>query len=214
MAIAKDISSDANSPDLVLVQTAGERARQALAGGMPAFVHDIPQITDADLLPVTNAVDWENPKSTLFNHPGVKKTIRIVASVAAVAQKFELEKFDCLYPKKFISEIEAELKQCTDSRAFSKLESRADAFLTFLNTCPATVAELRDYAEIYRCNVDFSVCNLIKFCREIAGEWFEVIPAGSVRELLAELGSLQTASLPDRLAWFGLADFAPMEAGK
>ena len=213
MATVKDISSDTNSPDLVLVQTAGELVRQALAVRMQVFIDDIPQLTDADLLPATNVVDWDNPKSTLLNHPGVKKTIRMVASVAALAQKNEMERFDFLYPQKYISEIEAELKQCKDSRAFSTFEYKAYALIKLIKSCPAIVAELRDRAKIFRGNIDFSLSTLIQFCRHIGGEWVEFIPAGSVRELLSELGRLQAASLTARLAWFGLADFAPMEAG-
>ncbi|MFM2294467.1 MAG: hypothetical protein RLZZ350_880, partial [Verrucomicrobiota bacterium] len=75
--------------------TAGEQARQALAETMLGFASaNVPEITDADWLPAKDKVDFENPKISLINHSGVNKTIRVVASVAAVMLYFELRNWE------------------------------------------------------------------------------------------------------------------------
>ena len=199
-------------PDVVnpATVTSGERARAALAGVLIKFAEEnLPEITDADLSPATDLVDFENPKASLLNHPGVKKTICVVASVAAQSQQWELRKFDYLWPQKYLDEIHAEIRQCTDSRTVNLLFAKAEAFLQFQESCPATVLEFRDYARTHRSNTEYAIATLIKVSRKIAGEWFQVIPADSVRELRDALGRLATAPLRAQMAYFGLLDLMP-----
>lgn len=214
MVNANNISAapPAESVEVGSVLTAGEWARLALSKGLIRFAEsNLPEFDPGDFLPSAVKVDWENPKASLLNHPGIKKAIRIAASVAAQSQQWELRKHEYLWPENYLAEIHAEMRACTDLRTFNQLEANANAFITVLETCPATIEAFRDYARIHRRNVEYALVSLINFCRRIVGEWLEVIRAESVRELLSEIDRLMSAPLKSQLAYFGLIEFAPQD---
>jgi hypothetical protein len=204
-----DISAPIVSPTTTVLPAA-DSLRLVLAASLTIFAaENVPDINDADLLPGTAAVDWDKPKASLLSHAGVEKYIHVLASVAATSQAFELRTFERLFFGKYTAECEQEISQTTDTTRKQKLASNLWAAKRHHDDTPACRAELVSYAKIHRGNIEFTVTNLIKFCRHIVAEWLEMIPAARVRELLAELDRLTGAPLPARLAFFGLADFAP-----
>jgi hypothetical protein len=191
-------------------QPAGYYLRMVKAADLSIFAaENVPDINDSDLLPGTAAVDWEKPKASLLSHAGVEKYIHVLASVAATSQAFELRTFERLFFGKYTAECEQEISQTTDTTRKQRLAINLRVAIRHHDDTPACRAELVSYAKIHRGNIEFTVTNLIKFCRHIVAEWLEMIPAARVRELLAELDRLTGAPLTARLAFFGLADFAP-----
>jgi hypothetical protein len=201
-------------PDFVhpaLAVTSGERARAALAGVLIKFAEEnLPEITDADFQPHTDAVDFENVRKSLLNHPCVKKAVRIVASVAAQSQNFELRVFERLHFAEYVAECEAEIASTSDpALRKERLEGNLRAAKVFYDATPACRAELLSYAKTNRSNVEYSMGVLLKFCIKTAGDWFDAIPADSVRELRETLERLATAPLRAQMAYFGLLDMMP-----
>ena len=190
--------------------TAGDRARLKMADDLIAFAREnLPVMEDDELLPDAVPVDYDTPKASLLRHPGVVKTVRLIAGVAALSQAYELKKFDRFSFPQFIAECEKEIAQADDPRLKSRLESYLIAAKDSISLSPAFTAQFVDYAHIYRNNTAYAVNILIVFARHIVSEWNKAIPAASLDSLAGELDKLQMATLPARLIWFGLSDFAP-----
>jgi hypothetical protein len=170
---------------------------------------NLPAFKDDDLKANAAAVDWESPKASLLRHSGVAKSVRIVASIAAQSQAFELRIYERLYFDRYVAECELEISQTTDPVRRQKLESALSGTRLYHDATPVCRAELHEYAKIRRRNIEFVVNGLLEFCRKIVADWLEFLPAESVRDLQAQLEQLASATLSARLTWFGLADFAP-----
>jgi hypothetical protein len=188
------------------VETRAETERRELAKRMFKFAKEnIPQITDDEQLPGVPA-NWDDAQASLFAHAGISKSIRVLASVAAMENYFRLDKHGYLKADAYMSEIATEIKASTDGHRRGKLESRLRAFIEFNHHVPSAIPILRGDAETYRNNTIFAAKKTIQYCQRIVSDWLEILPAENFRQLANVFVELENASLSAQLRFFGLAD--------
>jgi hypothetical protein len=133
-----------------------------------------------------------------------------VATIAAMSQIYELEKYLILNPDYYIAECEAEFATAFFECDKKQLEINIAFARQMPNQLPAIVEEIKGMAKTYRIKTADAVDVLLNFCRKVVNDWLEFIPDKNVKALLAELDSLQRGkNIAAQLKWFGLTDFIP-----
>ncbi len=205
-----DIPDVPVSSSIVPIYTRAESLRMTMAAILKTFGdQELSGITATDMEINAAAVDFDNPKASLFRHPVIPKSIKIIAVNAALSQSFELRNYDRLFFDKYVAEYELEISQTIDNAHRQKLENSLSAAKIFHLATPGCRAELLDSARILRRNVDFCMRSHLNACGHLVAEWLEFLPGEAMRRFQSELQRLATASLQTQMAWFGIADFAP-----